>query len=67
MILTACWSETRIENIVSSDSRLKKKIFRFWAVLCALGFKVVKSANMTLTNIFSRHFDMGIKKRRIGC
>jgi hypothetical protein len=37
---------------------------RFLFLLCALGFKV-KNANMTPQIFFSKHFDMGIKKRKI--
>jgi hypothetical protein len=33
--------------------------------LCALGFKVGKSANKTQKIYFSQHFDMGVKKSRI--
>jgi hypothetical protein len=36
MILTPCWSETRIEKhtVVYSDSRLKKKMFSFFLPFC---------------------------------
>jgi hypothetical protein len=54
-------AQATLENIVYSDSCLKKKIPFFWAVLCAFGFKVCKNANMTQKIIFSDYFDMGIK------
>ncbi len=47
-ILKPCWFETRIENIVYFDSRLKKKILWFFLPFCArFASKLSKSANMT--------------------
>ncbi len=52
-----------MENIVCSDSRLKK---RFFLLLCARSAsKFAKSSNMIKKIIFSNYFDMGVKKRRI--
>ncbi len=48
-----------LENIVYSDSRLQKKIFRFFGPFCARSAsKFAKSANMTQKIIFSNYFDM---------
>ncbi len=64
MIWTPCWLETRIEKYSLFWFTFEKKGFYFfWVVLCALGFKV--GANMTPQDFFSKHFDMGIKKRII--
>ena len=47
-----------MENIIYSDSRLKKRYFVFGAS------KLAKIANMTPTFFVSNNFDMGFKKRR---
>ncbi len=59
-------AQATLENIVYSDSRLKKKISRFFGPFCARSAsKFAKNANMTQKIIFSNYFHMGIKKRRI--
>ena len=55
-----------LENIVNSDSRLKKKIFRFFEPFCVRqDSKLVKSATMTPQIFFSQHFDMSIKNAEL--
>jgi hypothetical protein len=58
MILTPYWFEIRIGKNILIHFKKKKKKF---AILCVLGFKVGKSANMTPQIFFSQHFDMCIK------
>jgi hypothetical protein len=46
----------------------KKKILSFLEPFCVrYDSKLVKSTTMTPQIFFSQHFDMGIKKHRIGC
>jgi hypothetical protein len=57
-----------LENIVYSDSRLKKRFLDILSrfVLVGLQSKLAKSANMTpKLFFFSQHFEMGVEKRRM--
>jgi hypothetical protein len=55
-----------LKNIVHSDSRLKKNIYRCFGPFCAsLVSKCAKSAILTAKLIFSTNLDMGVKRRQI--
>ncbi len=59
-------AQATLENIVYSDSRLKKKIPVFLGRFVRVPLQSLqKNANMTQKIIFSNYFGMGIKKSRI--
>ncbi len=54
-----------LKNIVYSDSRFEKRVFRFLRLLSALSFEVWKKCFYDRQFFFSNNFDKGIKNAEI--